>query len=74
MRRNLSAALEGRASQLSFDEKASIASQCEPIDWLLGQIRQDQTPPVQMYTKMFSEWENCVWLNLPTYEGEIPEQ
>ena len=74
MRRNLSATLEGRASQLSFDEKASITSQCEPIDWLLAQIRQNQTPPVQMYTKMFSEWENCAWLNLPTYEGEIPEQ
>ena len=74
MRKDLFAALEERASQLSFDEKTSITNECQPIDWLLGQIRQDQAPPFQMYTKMFSEWEKCAWLNLPAYDGEIPAQ
>ena len=72
MRRDLSAVLEGRASQLSFDEKASITSPCIPIDWVTE--THNKLPPFQLYTTMFSEWEKQAWLNLPAYDGEIPEE
>ena len=72
MRRDLFSALDGRASQLSFDEKTSITNQFGPIDWVAE--THNKLPPFQLYTRMFSEWEKQTWLNLPAYKGEIPTE
>lgn len=72
MRQTLCSVIEGRTSQLSFDEKTSITSQFGPIDWVTE--THNKLPLFQLYTKMFSEWEKQMWLNLPAYEGKIPTE
>lgn len=72
MHRQLFSAIDGRASQLTFDEKTSLTGPCWPIDWMIE--THQALPPFQLYTKMFSTWEQLAWLNLPAYEGEIPTE
>ena len=72
MRRDLFSALEGRASELTFDEKASLSHQVGLIEWLVEEKK--KTPPFKVYKMMFDEWEQLTWLNLPAYEGEIPTE
>lgn len=78
IRRNLTEALKGRASQLSFDEISSLASPLGLPDWILAmeedkQTKQKKVPPLKVYTMMFVEWEQLTWLEFPPYDGQIPD-
>ena len=77
MQHQLSSAVDGRASQLSFDEKRSLPAPLHLAQWLLVTQKIEEkgkTLPLKVYTRIFSDWEQLTWLNLPAYDSEIPEE